>query len=130
MVRIRLRRVGGKAQPAFRLVAAEREHPRDGRFIEEVGFYNPRTHPSTVVLDEARIYHWLKNGAQPSESVNKILKSAGALDRYARFKSGEAVETLTAEAAAAAQARTVSARTSDAAAARKDRPAKKKEKKS
>lgn len=129
MVRIRLRRVGGKAQPSYRIVAAEREHPRDGRFIEELGAYNPRTHPATITLDEARVYHWLKNGAQPSESAAKILKAAGALERYARFKAGEAVETLTAEAEAAAQARNRGSRTAEAAAARKDRPAKKKAKK-
>jgi small subunit ribosomal protein S16 len=128
MIRIRLRRVGGKAQPTFRLVAAEREHPRDGRFIEELGFYNPRTNPSTIVLDEPRIYHWLKNGAQPSESVTQLLKSAGALDRYARFKGGEAAETLAAEAEAAAKTRNLNPRTRDAAATRKARPAKKKEK--
>lgn len=130
MVRIRLRRVGGKAQPTFRLVAAEREHPRDGRFIEELGFYNPRTNPSTIVLDEAKLYHWLKKGAQPSESVTRILKSAGALDRYDRFKNGEAAETLAVEAEAAAKTRNLNTRTRDAAAARKARPAKKKEKKS
>jgi small subunit ribosomal protein S16 len=129
MVRIRLRRVGGKAQPSYRIVAAEREHPRDGRFIEELGAYNPRTHPATITMDEARVYQWLKNGAQPSESVAKILKAAGALERYARFKAGEAVETLTAEAEAAAQARNRSSRTAEAAGARKDRPAKKKAKK-
>lgn len=129
MVRLRLRRVGGKAQPSFRIVAAEREHPRDGRFIEEVGAYNPRTNPSTLVVDELKIYAWLKKGAQPSESVAKLLKSTGTLDRFARLKAGEAAETLAAEAAAAAQARTVSRRTADASAARKARPSKKKAKK-
>jgi small subunit ribosomal protein S16 len=129
MVRIRLRRVGGKAQPSFRIVAAEREHPRDGRFIEELGTYNPRTNPATITMDEARLYAWLKQGAQPSESVAKLLKTAGALDRYARFKAGEAVETLVGEAETAAKSRNLSVRTRDAAAARKDRPAKKKAKK-
>lgn len=130
MVRLRLRRVGGKAQPSFRIVAAEREHPRDGRFIEEVGSYNPRTHPATIVLDEGRVYSWLKNGAQPSESVAKLLKTSGALDRYARFKAGEPPATLAAEAQAANQARSANRRTADAAVAgRTARPSKKKAKK-
>jgi small subunit ribosomal protein S16 len=98
MVRIRLRKVGSKNQQSFRIVAAEREHPRDGRFLENLGHYNPRTYPATIELDEARVYHWLKFGAQPSESVLKLLRSVGALDRYNRFKAGEAVETLTTEA--------------------------------
>jgi small subunit ribosomal protein S16 len=113
MVRIRLRKVGSKNQQSFRIVAAEREHPRDGRFLENLGNYNPRTNPATIVLDEARVYHWLKFGAQPSESVMKLLKTVGALERYNRFKAGEAVETLTTEAEAAAKARTTSVRTGD-----------------
>lgn len=129
MVRIRLRRVGGKAQPSFRLVAAEREHPRDGRFIEELGAYNPRTNPPTLVFDEAKIYTWLKNGAQPSDSVAQLFKTAGTTERFARFKAGEAVETLVAEAEAQAKVRHISARTGDSAAARKPGPAKKKAKK-
>jgi small subunit ribosomal protein S16 len=114
MVRLRLRKVGSRHQNSFRLVAADREHPRDGRFLEELGFYNPRTHPSTIVLNEAKIYIWLKNGAQPSESVTKLFKQAGTLDRFARFKAGEAVETLAAEAEAALKARAVNPRTTDA----------------
>src|SRR6266571_2627611 len=105
MVRLRLRKVGSKAQQSFRIVAAEREHPRDGRFLENLGFYNPRTNPATIVGDEARVYHWLKNGAQPSESVLKLFKVTGTLGRYDRLKGGEALETLTAEAAASATQR-------------------------
>ena len=82
MVRIRLRKVGSKAQQSFRIVAAEREHPRDGRFLENLGNYNPRTHPATIVVDEARVYHWLKNGAQPSESVAQLFKTTGTLERF------------------------------------------------
>jgi small subunit ribosomal protein S16 len=129
MVRIRLRRVGAKSQTSFRIVAADREHPRDGRFIEELGYYNPRTHPSTIVLDEPKVFHWLQHGAQPSESVSKLFKVTGTLDRYARLKAGEAPEALAAEAGSAAQARNVGHRTRDAAAPRADRPAKKKKKK-
>ncbi|MCS6909163.1 MAG: 30S ribosomal protein S16 [Anaerolineales bacterium] len=131
MVRIRLRKVGFKGQVSFRIVAAEREHPRDGRFIEELGHYNPRTHPATIVIKEDRLYHWLKNGAQPSDAVQQLLKSTGALERYNRFKAGEPIETLVAEAQAAAQARNTSASTLAASALRADKPKKpKKEKKS
>jgi small subunit ribosomal protein S16 len=101
MVRLRLRRIGLKGQPTYRIVAAEKEAPRDGRFLEILGIYNPRTNPATIKLQEDRIYHWMKNGAQPSESVAQILKSAGTLERFDRFKKGEAVETLVAEAAEA-----------------------------
>jgi small subunit ribosomal protein S16 len=116
MVRLRLRKVGSKAQQSFRLVAAESEHPRDGRFLENLGSYNPRTDPATITLDEARIYHWLKNGAQPSESVLQLFRVTGTLERFARFKAGEPVETLAAEADAAAAQRNTSRKTSGAAA--------------
>lgn len=101
MVRIRLRRIGLKGQPTYRIVAADKEAPRDGRFLEILGVYNPRTNPATIKLNEDRIYHWMKNGAQPSESAAQVLKSAGTLERFERFKKGEALETLVAEAAAA-----------------------------
>lgn len=111
MLRIRLRREGAKSQPFYRIVVAEREHPRDGRFVEVVGEYNPRTHPTYIKVDEARALHHLKNGAQPSEPVERILKTAGTLDRLDRLKKGEALETLVAEAQAAAAARPVSHQT-------------------
>jgi small subunit ribosomal protein S16 len=101
MVRIRLRRVGGKGQPSYRIVAADEESPRDGRFLEIVGFYNPRTNPSTIDVKEDRVYHWMGHGAQPSESVQKLFRTIGLMERFARFKAGEAVETLLAEAAQA-----------------------------
>lgn len=97
MVRIRLRRVGMKGQPSYRIVAAEKEKPRDGRFLEILGFYNPRTEPSTIEVKEDRIYHWMKNGAQPSDSVVQIFTTSGVLDRYERFKAGEEIEVLMAE---------------------------------
>lgn len=111
MVRIRLRRVGAKAQPSYRVVAAEKEAPRDGGFLEILGFYNPRTQPATIQLEEERIYHWMSNGAQPSDSAMQVFKSAGLLDRYARFKQGEAVETLVSEAKAAEATRNINPRT-------------------
>jgi len=101
MVRIRLRRIGLKGQPTYRVVAADKESPRDGRFLEILGFYNPRTQPGTIHLKEDRVYHWMENGALPTESVEQIFKSAGVLERWERFKKGEAVETLMAEAAEA-----------------------------
>ena len=92
MVRLRLRRVGAKGQPSYRIVAADRESPRDGRFLEILGFYNPRTEPATIQLKEDRIYEWMNKGAQPSESVMMLFKKSGLLDRYARFKTGEPLE--------------------------------------
>ena len=77
MVKIRLRRQGLKKQASYRLVAADKESPRDGRFLEILGSYNPRTEPFTFDVKEDRIYYWLSVGAQPSESVAKLFKSVG-----------------------------------------------------
>jgi small subunit ribosomal protein S16 len=114
MVRLRLRKVGSKAQQSFRIVAADRQHPRDGRFLENVGNYNPRTQPATIVVDEAAAFNWLKNGAQPSESVEKLFKVTGTRERFERLKKGEALEALLAEAAAAAAQRQSNPKTSAA----------------
>ncbi|HLF01514.1 MAG TPA: 30S ribosomal protein S16 [Anaerolineales bacterium] len=111
MLRIRLRREGARSQPVYRIVVAEREHPRNGRFIEVVGEYNPRTEPAYVKVNEARALHHLKNGAQPSEPVERLLKNTGTLDRLARLKKGEALEALLTEAETAAQARGVNLKT-------------------
>ena len=111
MVRLRLRRVGGKKQPSYRIVAADKEAPRDGRFLEILGYYNPRTEPATIQLHEDRIYKWLSNGAQPSESVTQLFKAAGLLDRFERFKNGEAVDVLVAEAKAAEASRNINPKT-------------------
>jgi small subunit ribosomal protein S16 len=111
MVKIRLRRMGAKAQPSYRIIAADKESPRDGRFLEILGMYNPRTTPATIQVEEERVYHWMSNGAQPSESVDKLFRTTGLLDRYARFKQGEPLETLLAEAAAAVEANPVNPRT-------------------
>ncbi len=86
MVRIRLRRVGLKGQPSYRIIAADKEAPRDGRFLEILGFYNPRTDPSTIEVKEDRVYDWMSKGAQPSESVVQIFTTIGLLDRFARFQ--------------------------------------------
>lgn len=111
MVRIRLRRVGAKRQPSYRIVAAEKEAQRDGAYKEILGFYNPRTHPSTIELKEDRIYDWMSKGAQPSDSALQIFKTAGLLERFERFKKGEALEGLLAEAQAAAATRNVNPKT-------------------
>lgn len=101
MVRIRMRRVGARNQPSYRIVAADKESPRDGRFLEAIGFYNPRTEPSTIQIDEARLFHWMEHGAQPSDSVLQALRSVGTWDRWERYKAGEKIETLLKEAEAA-----------------------------
>lgn len=76
-VRLRLTRVGGKKDPIWRIVVADGRSPRDGRVIETVGQYNAQTEPSTIVVKEDRIREWLSKGAQPSDSVRKILKTQG-----------------------------------------------------
>lgn len=101
MVRIRLRRVGAKNQPSFRIVASDKRSPRDGRFLEILGHYNPRTEPATVEVDEARLFHWLQNGAQASSAVHSALAGIGTWDRWEKFKGGAALETLAEEAKAA-----------------------------
>lgn len=112
MVRLRLRRIGLKGQPTYRLVAADSESPRDGRFLEILGFYNPRTEPATIHIKEDRVFHWMTNGALPTESVEQVFKVAGTLDRWERFKKGESVETLVKEAEEAETVRGASSKTS------------------
>jgi len=81
MLRIRLRRVGAKKQPSYRVVVADSRAARDGAFIDQLGHYNPRTDPPTVVIDEDKALKWLRNGAKPSEAVERMLKRLGTLDR-------------------------------------------------
>jgi small subunit ribosomal protein S16 len=76
-VRMRLTRVGSKKNPIYRVVVADSRSPRDGRFIEIVGRYNPQTDPSTIDLDEDKVKDWLAKGAQPSDPVRKLIKAAG-----------------------------------------------------
>jgi small subunit ribosomal protein S16 len=76
-VRMRLTRVGSKKNPIYRVVVADQRSPRDGRFIEIVGRYNPQTDPSTIELDEAKVAEWLGKGAQPSDAVAKLIKASG-----------------------------------------------------
>ena len=79
MVKIRLRRMGAKKAPFYRIVVADSRSPRDGRCIEEIGTYNPLTEPSTVTLDTEKAKQWIKNGAQPTDKVRALLKKANVL---------------------------------------------------
>jgi small subunit ribosomal protein S16 len=97
MVRIRLRRVGAKKQPHYRIVVADQRSPRDGRHIETIGHYNPRTDPETVEIKEDRALYWLSVGAQPSDVVLHMLEKQGTTARLARLKAGEKLEALVAE---------------------------------
>ncbi len=80
MVKIRLRRVGAKKAPFYRVVVADSRYPRDGRFIEEIGTYNPLTDPSTIKIDAERAISWIKNGAQPTDTVKVLLKRANIIE--------------------------------------------------
>jgi small subunit ribosomal protein S16 len=79
-VKIRLRRTGARKQPTYRFVVADARSPRDGRFFEIVGHYNPRRDPVEIVLDEEKVKKWLSNGAQPSDTVARLLASKGLYD--------------------------------------------------
>ena len=79
MVKIRLRRMGAKKAPFYHIVVADSRYPRDGRFIEEIGTYNPTVTPSALSVDVERAQAWIKTGAQPTETVRDLLKKAGAL---------------------------------------------------
>ena len=80
MVKIRLRRMGAKKTPFYRIVVADSRYPRDGRFIEEIGTYNPLAEPAGVNVNADRAQEWIKNGAQPTDTVRGILKKAGVLN--------------------------------------------------
>ena len=79
MVKIRLRRMGAKKAPYYRIVVADARSPRDGRCIEEIGTYNPLTNPATIAVDAEKAQAWIKNGAQPTDTVRSLLKNAGVL---------------------------------------------------
>lgn len=98
MVKIRLRRTGAKKKPHYRVVAADSQAPRDGRFIEILGHYNPRTDPVTFSIHEDRVLHWLSVGAQPTDTVKKLLENMGTLDKFAQLKDGTELDQLLADA--------------------------------
>jgi small subunit ribosomal protein S16 len=76
-VKIRLKRMGAKKNPFYRIVVADSRSPRDGRFIEEIGYYNPLTEPKTIKVDNEKALRWIKNGAKPTETVEKLFKESG-----------------------------------------------------
>ncbi len=79
MVKIRLRRMGAKKSPFYRIVVADSRYPRDGRFIEEIGYYNPTVHPVELKIDAEKAAQWIKNGAQPTDTVRDLMKKAEIL---------------------------------------------------
>ena len=81
MIKLRLKRMGAKGRPSYRIVAADSRSPRDGRFVETVGFYDPITEPTTIRVNEERARYWLGVGAQPTESVRSLLQRSGVLDK-------------------------------------------------
>lgn len=101
MVRIRLRRVGAKKKPTYRVVVADQRSPRDGRFIESIGHYDPRTDPPTVVIHEDRALHWLSVGAQPSGPVERFFAKLGLADKLKRIHGGESIDSVAAPRAGA-----------------------------
>jgi len=102
LVKIRLRRMGAKKQPHYRVVVADSRAPRDGRFIETIGYYNPRTEPPTVRIDEVRAIYWLERGAQPTEAVARLLTKLGISGKWARVvEEGVVAETPMPEVAKA-----------------------------
>ena len=117
-VKLRLMRMGKKKQPTYRVVAADSRSPRNGRFIEIIGTYEPRQDPSVIKIDNERAVHWLNHGAQPTERVEKILKISGAWTEF----TGEAIDTAVPEKAAKKSAKQMAkeAEAAEAAAAGSD----------
>lgn len=88
-VKIRLRRMGAKKNPFYRIVVADSRSPRDGRFIEEIGYYNPLTEPKTVKIDNEKAMNWLNNGAKPTDTVDRLFKQSGV---YGGAEENDSVE--------------------------------------
>ncbi|MFH1647748.1 MAG: 30S ribosomal protein S16 [Chloroflexota bacterium] len=86
MLRIRLRRVGAKKKPSYRLVVADIRAPRDGAFVDIVGHFDPRTEPETIVINEEKALHWLRQGAKPSDTTARLLGKAGILEKFKTAK--------------------------------------------
>ena len=80
-VKIRLRRMGAKKNPFYRIVVADSRSPRDGRFIEEIGYYNPLTDPKTIKVDDEKANQWINNGAKPTDTVDRLFKQNGIYDK-------------------------------------------------
>lgn len=94
-VKLRLRRMGKKRQPIYKLVAADSRSPRDGRFIEAIGLYNPKTEPATVEIDEERALYWLGVGAQPTDTVKNLLSAEGILYKRSLMQKGMSEDEIT-----------------------------------
>jgi len=100
-VKIRLKRIGAKKNPFYRIVVADARYPRDGRFIEQIGTYDPMTDPAKVVIDGLRALKWMENGAQPTDTVRSLLKKTGALEAAKIELSAEKAKSSAQEAPAA-----------------------------
>ncbi len=105
-VKIRLKRMGTKKRPFYRLVATDSRNRRDGRFIEELGYYDPLTSPANVKIDEASIIKWMSNGAIPSENVEGLLRRTGTLKKWALVKQGVPADQVDAKLATMTEAET------------------------
>ncbi len=101
-VKIRLSRIGAKKQPTYRVVVAEERSKRDGRIVERLGHYDPRTEPPTIVLNEERTRYWLGVGARPTDAMGVILRRAGISDKYVRERAARKSKSAAAETAPAA----------------------------
>lgn len=101
-VKIRLSRLGAKKQPTYRIVVAEERSKRDGRLVERLGHFDPRTDPPTIVLNEERTRYWLSVGARPTDALGIILRRAGISDKYVRQRTARKSKAAKAEAAAPA----------------------------
>ncbi|MBM4433372.1 MAG: 30S ribosomal protein S16 [Chloroflexi bacterium] len=86
MVKIRLRRVGATKQPSYRVVVTDSRSPRDGKFIEIIGHYNPRTEPATIVISEEKALNWLRQGAQPTATATRLLSKLGIIEKFKSSK--------------------------------------------
>jgi len=86
LVKIRLRRVGAKKRPSYRVVVANAQAPRDGAFLDIIGHYNPLTDPETVVIDEEKALHWLEHGAQPTATTSRLLSKTGIMEKFKKIK--------------------------------------------
>jgi len=122
LLKIRLRRTGQKHQPSYRIVVADKDSPRDGRFVEILGHYNPRTEPVTFEVKEERVRHWVSQGAQPTDTVHRLLHSRGLIEaappqRVTKPSKVEREAAARAEAEAKAAAEAAAAKAAEEAAA-------------
>ena len=88
-IRIRLKRMGAKKAPFYRVVAAESSSPRDGKFVAELGYYNPIKDPPVIQVDEERVFEWLRRGAKPTDTVRSLLRKQGLLKKWDALKKGK-----------------------------------------